>query len=46
MSEFKQTVIAETAIDGQRPVLRMVDGLADPNSALFQGTRKLMKLDR
>ena len=28
MSEFKQTVIAETAIDGQRPVLRMVDGLA------------------
>jgi len=24
----------------------VVDGLADPNSALFQGARKLMKLDR
>jgi len=24
----------------------VMDGLADPNSALFQGTRKLMKLDR
>ena len=24
----------------------VVDGLADPNSALFQGVRKLMKLDR